>query len=228
VRTGRTPIVAVACLIGLGALAAQCGSSPQSPAPAPAPAKPAPPSLESTLTPTLTVKELMEHIIDPTADWVFDAAVVDVTAKGVVETKPLTDDDWLKVERGGLLLAESMNLLKMHRKVAPPVQPSQDNAPHKGAEPELPAEQIQAKIDQDRALWNKYADGLRDAALNSVKVARARDAEALFTVGSEIDKACENCHLEYWYPGDRKAVLEDQNKKVTYDPPKKADPAKKK
>ena len=56
----------------------------------------------------------MEHIIDPTADWVFDAAVVDVTAKGVVETKPLTDDDWLKVERGGLLLAESMNLLKMH------------------------------------------------------------------------------------------------------------------
>jgi len=166
----------------------------------------------------------MEHIIDPTADWVFDAAVVDVTAKGVVETKPLTDDDWLKVERGGLLLAESTNLLKMPRRMAPPVQ---ENKPNKGAEPELPPEQIQAKIDQDRALWNKYADALKEAALSTVKVARARDAEALFNVGSEIDKACENCHLEYWYPGDRKAVLEDQKKRVTYDPPKPVAPAKK-
>jgi hypothetical protein len=205
-----------------GALAAHCSSS--SPAPAPAPAKPSPPPLESALTPTLTVKELMEHIIDPTADWVFDAAVVDVSAKGIVETKPLTDDDWLKVERGGLLLAEATNLLKMPRKMAPPTQ---ENKPNKGAEPELPPEQIQAKVDQDRTLWNKYSDGLRDAALNTVKVARARDAEALFNVGSEIDKACENCHLEYWYPGDRKAVLEDQKKRVTYDPPKPAAPNKK-
>ena len=225
-RTGRAHIVASACVIGLAALCAQCGSS--SPPPTPAPAKPAPPSLESSLSPTLTVKELMEHIIDPTADWVFDAAVVDVTAKGVTETKPLSDDDWLKVERGGLLLAESMNLLKMPRRMAPPPPPGQAAAPHKGAEPELAPEQIEAKVDADRAMWNKYADGLRDAAMNSVKVARMRDVEALFAVGSEIDKACENCHLEYWYPGDRKAVLEDQNKKVTFDPPKKADPAKKK
>jgi len=169
------------------------------------------------LTPTLTVKELMEHIIDPTADVVFDAAVVDVTAKGIVETKPLTDDDWLKVERAGLLLAESMNLLKMPRQMAPKIQTTQ---PHKGAEPELPPEQIQAKIDQDRALWNKYADGLREAALGSVKVARMRDFETLFTAGSEIDKACEACHLEYWYPGDRKLVEQQQNNRVTYDPPK--------
>ena len=169
----------------------------------------------------------MEHIIDPTADWVFDAAVVDVTAKGVVETKPLNDDEWLKVERGGWMLAESSNLLKMPRKMAPPTQPSQEETPHKGAEPELRPEQIQAKIDEDRTRWNKYADELREAALKTVKVAKARDAEALFDVGSEVDKACESCHLEYWYPGDRKAVLEDQKKRVTYDPPKTAAPPKK-
>lgn len=220
---GRS-IVALTSVMWLAALTTQCGSS--SPAP---PAKPAAPSLESALTPTLTVKELMEHIIDPTADWVFDAAVVDVTAKGIVETKPLSDDDWLKVERGGLLLAEATNLLKMPRKMAPPPDKAEENQPHRGgSEPELRPEQIQAKVDQDRALWNKYADGLREAAMSSVKVARARDAEALFDVGSQIDKACENCHLEYWYPGDKKAVLEDQNKRVTYDPPKKPEPTKKK
>ena len=222
-RSGRR--VAIASVMVAGALTAHCSSS--SPAPAAAPVKPSPPTLESALQPTLTVKELMEHIIDPTADWVFDAAVVDVTAKGIVETKPLTDDDWLKVERGGMLLAEATNLLKMPRKMAPPTPASEKNAPHRDAEPELPPEKIEAKVDQDRALWNKYVDGLREAALNTVKIAKARDAEALFNVGSDIDKACENCHLEYWYPGDRKAVLEDQKKHVTYDPPKPAAPAKK-
>lgn len=223
-RRSRHVVVAIAWAVFSGVLMTHCSSSSPAPAPAAAPAKPSPPPLETALSPTLTMKELMEHIIDPTADWVFDAAVVDVTAKGVVETKPLSDEDWLKVERGGLLLAESTNLLKMPRRMAPP---SPENKPNKGAEPELSPEQIQAKIDQDRALWNKYADGLRDAALRTVKVARARDAEALFNVGSEIDKACESCHLEYWYPGDRKAVLEDQKKHVTYDPPKKPAPAKK-
>jgi hypothetical protein len=220
VRRGARRALVLAGLIWPGALAAQCGSSSPSPAPAPAaaPVRPAAPALETALTPTLTVRELMEHIIDPTADSVFDAAVIDVTAKGVVETKPLTDEDWLKVERAGLLLAESANLLKMPRRMAPPTQATQ---PHKGAEPELPPEQIEAKVDRDRALWNKYSDGFRDAALSSVKVARARDFEALFNAGSDIDKACEACHLEYWYPGDRKLVEQQQKSRVTYDPPKR-------
>jgi len=220
-RTSRGRLIAWAGVVFVAALASQqCSSKPAATTNA---ATPAAPSLDSSLAPTLSVKELMEHIIDPTADAVFDAAVVDVTAKGIVETKPLTDDDWLKVERAGLLLAESMDLLKIPRQMAPPAQPTQ---PHKGAEPELPPEQIQAKVDQNRALWNKYADRLREAALGSVKVARMRDFEALFTAGSEIDKACEACHLEYWYPGDRKLVEQQQNNRVTYDPPKS--PPKKK
>ena len=224
-RTGGRRAIVLVGAIWLGTLASQCSSSSPSPAPAAntAPAKPAAPLLETALTPALTVKELMEHIIDPAADTVFDSAVVDVTAKGIVETKPLTDEDWLKVERAGMLLAESMNLLKMPRSMAPPAP---QTGPHKGAEPELPPEQIQAKVEQDRALWNKFADGLRDAALRSVNVARARDFEALFNAGSDIDKTCEACHLEYWYPGDRKLVEQQQNNRVTYDPPKA--PAQKK
>ena len=70
--------------------------------------------------PVLSVKELMEQIVDPVADWVFDAAVIDVTEKGIVETVPLTDDDWQKVERGAMILAESANLLKMPRAMVAP------------------------------------------------------------------------------------------------------------
>jgi hypothetical protein len=39
-----------------------------------------------------------------------------------------------------------------------------------------------------------------------VDIVQARDVDALFDAGSRIDAACENCHLPFWYPGDRNAV----------------------
>ncbi len=211
-RTRRGQLIVWAGLVFVAALVSQqCMSKP-----AATTATPAAPSLDSSLAPTLSVKELMEHVIDPTSDWIFDAAVVDISHKGVVETKPLSDDDWLKVERGGYLLAESTNLLKIPRRMVPV---EEEGKPHQPGEPELSPEQIQAKIEKDRALWYKHADGLKAAALEAVQVAKSHDLEGLFKVGDRVDKACESCHLEYWYPGDRDAVLKDQNSKVTYDAP---------
>ena len=213
--TSRGQLIAWAGLVFVAALASQqCSSKPAATTSA---ATPAAPSLDSSLAPTLSVKELMEHIIDPTSDWIFDAAVIDISKKGITETKPLSDDDWLKVERGGYVLAESTNLLKIPRRMVPA---DEEGKPHQPGEPELPPEQIQAKIEKDRALWYKHADGLKAAALEAVQVAKARDFDGLFKVGDKVDKACEACHLEYWYPGDREAVLKDQNSKVTYDAPK--------
>ncbi len=65
---------------------------------------------------------------------------------------------------------------------------------------------------------------MKAAALEAVRVAKARDVDGLFKVGDKVDKACEACHLEYWYPGDRDAVLKDQDSTVTYDPPKRSSP----
>ena len=198
------PALAVSVL-----LLAQCSSGP-------APAPPANASAASPLTPVLSVKELMEHIVDPTADWIFDAAVVDVTATGIKETVPKTDQDWLHVERGAMILAEASNLLKMPRAMAP--VGAAGSTPLKPGEPapELSPAEIEARVNANRELWNKHADELRTVALASLAVAKARDVDGLFKVGSDIDRTCEKCHLEFWYPGDKEAVLADQKKKVTY------------
>jgi len=47
-----------------------------------------------------------QGVIDPIADNIFDAVGTDVTAKGVVETSPKTDEDWAKVRQGAVTLAE--------------------------------------------------------------------------------------------------------------------------
>ena len=110
-----------------------------------------------------------------------------------------------------MLLAESTNLLKMPRRVAPEGDKNELSGP---GQPELAPEQIQAKLDRDRQLWNSHVDQLRDESIKVLAIVKARDTDKLFQAGSDIDRACEACHLEYWYPGDRAAVLRDRNSRV--------------
>lgn len=196
------------------ALLQQCASQS---APAPEPAKTA---WVADVKPTLTIRELMTHFIDPTADFVFDAVVFDSSTAGTNHTVPVSDDDWTKVERGAWQLAESANLLMIPRKAEPPDTPALPLRPGERA-PELSGAEIEAKIDADRARWNQHADALRVASLKAIEMVKARKPDAIFDAGTEIDNACESCHLEYWYPGDRAAVLADQQKKITFEPPKK-------
>ncbi len=166
------------------------------------------------LTPVLSIRELMTHVIDPTADAIFDAAVVDVSAKGTTTTTPVSDEDWLRVERGLLLLAETSNLLKMPRQVAPADAPPEELPP--GApDAELSPAQIQKMIDGDRTGWNDKADGMRRVALVSMMLVKGRDPESLFKVGGDLHDACEACHLEYWYPGDKPIVERSRESTVT-------------
>jgi hypothetical protein len=39
----------------------------------------------------------------------------------------------------------------------------------------------------------------------TLKAVDAKDKDALFHSIESIDKACENCHLHYWYPNDKRA-----------------------
>lgn len=199
-RPGRQ-FAAAGMFLLIGLASSECSRPAAAPAAAP-----------SDLKPVVTIKELMENVIDPIADNVFDAVSTDVGPKGIVETKPTTDDDWAKVRIGAVTLAEGSNLLKMVRSVAPVGDRNNSGGPNA---PELSPDQIQAKIDGDRALWNKHADELRDEGLKIMEIVKARNSDALFAAGSRLDRVCENCHLEYWYPGDKQAVLEDEQKRAT-------------
>jgi len=204
---GLTGIVVLA----LAAASSQCTSTPA------APAEP----VASPMTPVLTVKELMEHIVDPQADYVFDAVSVDVGPNGVVETTPTTDEDWTRIERGAWVLAESSNLLKLPRGMAP------DHVKRPGGPgaPELSPQEIEAKVRANPQLWNSHADALRDEAMKIIAIVKARDTGKLFDAGSALDMSCEGCHLDFWYPGDREAVLKNRRSKAYIDKPAAA-PAK--
>ena len=145
--------------------------------------------------PTATIEDVMRHIVDPAADAVWESVVTDVTADGVVEHVPETDEDWEALRGHALTLVEATNLLMMTgRPVAAPG--SRSEMPGIDLEPE----QIEALLAADRTAWDAFVAGLRGSGLEVLSAVEARDVDALLVSGDALDLACENCHLRYWYP----------------------------
>src|SRR4249919_1042591 len=73
--------------------------------PAPAPPPPAT-ELLGDMKPVVSVKELMEDMLDPIADNIFNSVSIVTNKNGTVETSPKTDEDWAKIRIGAVTLAE--------------------------------------------------------------------------------------------------------------------------
>ena len=69
-------------------------------------------------------------------------------------------------------------------------------------------------VDEDRESFVKRALRLQDAASAAIEAVDAKDTGRLFTAIENIDKACESCHVHYWYPKDAKAVEEAKQRGV--------------
>ena len=207
-------LVALAATVFLVSLTSSQCSKPAPQAPAALPS--APPRLLSEMTPVVSVKELMASMIDPVADNIFDAVWWEITPKGRVEHQPKADEDWEKVKVGAVSLAEGIYLLKVPRPLTPSGDLNNSAGPNA---PELSPTAIKAKIDKDPVLWDAKIQALRNVGLEVLEVVKKKDVKALFDASGDLDDACEACHLEYWYPGDKKAVDEYKNGRVTFEKP---------
>src|SRR5262249_23975906 len=128
-------------------------------------------------------------------------SVVEIAdSNGITHKAPHTDEEWEEVRHRALILLEAPNLLVMEGcKVATSGEKSKD------PQVELEPEQKQKLVDGDRPSFVRRTRRLQDAAAMALKAVDAKDTDALFHSIESIDKACENCHLHYWYPNDQRA-----------------------
>jgi cytochrome c556 len=68
---------------------------------------------------------------------------------------------------------------------------------------ELEPSEMEALINKDLASWRKRAHGLHEAGAAAIQAIDAKDADKLFEVGEQIERACESCHSQYWYPKEK-------------------------
>lgn len=163
-----------------------CNSAPQQPAAA-----------APEFKPTFPIQEVMGHVIMPAADGLWSSVETNVTSKGVEEVQPRTEDEWEHVRNYAVTLVEATNLLLIPgRHVAEPGAKAADVS-------ELSPEQIEQRITSDPAMWRMHVENLHNVAMESVAAIDKKSPEAMIEAGDHLDKACEDCHLVYWYPSEK-------------------------
>ena len=117
--------------------------------------------------PVADTKLLMQSVVDPNADVIWDSVKTIITAQGTEEIRPRTEAEWTAVRNSAIALAESGNLLMM----APRAR--------NGGE------------------WMTLSQELVDTSQAAMRAADSRNADRLFTVGGDIYDACSHCHQRY-------------------------------
>src|SRR5437773_4605591 len=86
-------------------------------------AKPA----EESYRPTATIKDIMDSMVDPGADVLWESVSSTVDERGITDKAPRTDEEWKDVRRHAVMLVEATNLLLVPgRHVAKPGEKAED------------------------------------------------------------------------------------------------------
>ena len=172
------------------------------------PAAPEPPTNgASPFKPTAGIQDIMADMIEPSAEFVWESVSSTVTAEGVEEKQPRTDEEWAEVRRHAIILTESANLLLIEgRHVAREGKQLDDH----GTPGNLTLEQVEQAITTERATFVAFGQALHGAGEALVKAADNKDVQAIMSAGETLDEVCESCHLKFWYPGQQIPALPDQ------------------
>jgi hypothetical protein len=116
---------------------------------------------------TVSVKDLMANMMDPTADVVWESVGTVMTKEGTFERAPQTDEEWNNVKAHAIMLVEAGNLLM------------------------LPARS------GGNAEWIKLAQDMIAQSKRMIAAAEKHDRQAVFDVGSDLYDRCVNCHVKF-------------------------------
>ncbi len=152
------------------------------------------PVLYAEFNTSITIRDVMNTFIDPSADALWQAVRFEMDATGAHEVVPETEEEWEALRKHAISIIEGANALMIPgRHVAAP-----------GSTTEFPAyeylpEEVEAKLAEDRLSWLGFAQSLQTSAFSVMDAINARDVTRLGETGGLVDQACENCHSQYWY-----------------------------
>src|SRR5438552_7505932 len=109
----NSKVFAGLCAAGGTLLLAAACSAPKSAGPVAATGVTPAPIGASEFRTTATIKDIMDSVVDPSSDYIWESVATIVTKKGTEERRPRTPEQWLEVRRRTIALVEATNLLIM-------------------------------------------------------------------------------------------------------------------
>jgi hypothetical protein len=117
--------------------------------------------------PVATVKQVMQGMIMPASSAIWDSVATIVSAAGVEEKMPRTDEEWAAVGTSAAMLVEAANLL------------------------------VEGDRAVDQGDWLKMARAMAESGRKALAAAEARSTDGILAVGEEINTTCDACHERY-------------------------------
>ncbi len=122
---------------------------------------------EEPYTPVANLQELMATVVDPAADFYWDAVGWIIDENGTEEVRPQSPEAWDSVRNAAFVVAESGNLMMMEGRAI-------------GEE-----------------AYSTFAQAMVTVGQKAIEVAEARDPMGVFDVGAELYAVCTGCHSTY-------------------------------
>lgn len=138
-------------IVALSLIVGGCSRAPQAP----------------PFKPIVETKDLMDNVMERQADIVWSSVGTIVTAEGVEERRPKTEEDWQAVKAAAITLTETGNLLML----APRAQ------------------------DGDR--WMQNVQKMMAQGERMIAAIDRKNPQEMFDVGSDLYDTCTNCHMHY-------------------------------
>jgi hypothetical protein len=118
-------------------------------------------------TPVASIKQIMNGIVLPNANVIYDAVGTVIDAAGVHETAPKNDKEWATVADSAAAIVESGNLMLLGNRAI------------------------------DKGEWVRLTRKFADAGKAVLVAAEAKQKEGVFAAGGELDETCDGCHEKY-------------------------------
>jgi hypothetical protein len=112
-------------------------------------------------------KDLMDNVMERQADIVWSSVGTVVTAEGVEERRPKTEEEWQAVKAAAINLTETGNLLML-----PPRA-------------------------QDGDRWMQNIQKMMAQGERMIAAIDRKNPQEMFDVGSDLYDTCTNCHMHY-------------------------------
>ena len=190
----------LSAVLAAAVVSASCKAQPAQPA---AVAQAAAAGPGSPFLATSSIRELMQSMVAPSAQGLWDSVGRVSDAKGTRDLEPKTDEEWAAVRRHAVSLMESTNLLMIQGRHVARASEQTNKADDAAPGTELPPAEIEKRINQQWAVWIGMAQALHESAASMLDAVDKKDVARLESSGSDLDGVCETCHLTFWYPQPR-------------------------
>ena len=115
----------------------------------------------------LNVQQVMNLVLEPASDVLWDSAGWVMDAAGYEELYPTTDEGWEYVRAQAAIVVESGNMLALPGRA------------------------------EDNDAWMIYSQGLSEAGILAMEAAAEKNEEDFFQAGAQLYSVCTACHQAY-------------------------------